>query len=570
MKKLALSIIFLLISIIMTLPALAANEILLNDVIVDEAGRLIMIEAGNNGFVPKPEISRIINPDRLVIDLPNSILKTKNKVIDVNNDTIKQVRIAQYDNTENKSVRIVVESKDKSPIEKIKVSAGQGTTMIQLAVLPSSSRSSILEDNNFVKITNIDYRDNQLIINGIGSIKIKEPFILKDPTRLVVDIPNSKLSSKKLLSPIIVNDDNVGVVRIGQFDETTVRLVIESNNPNHLYPIYGADQQTLYISSNPSFSNSNLPKGMKVGQIKQIKVVGRTDNGTIIRIESSSPIAHRLRRIHEPEKVVLDLINAQPPSENTTRNIQMTKELTGIKVGQLMAGNPNSRIVLDLSNSGIEVKSNVSIDGKTMEIVLKQGEKIVPISTEGRNIGVVLDAGHGGYDSGCQADGYREKDIALDITKRVKLLLERAGIKVYMTRLDDSTLSLKERVDYTNNLSPLVFVSIHVNASTSSVPEGIDTHWYTNQSIPLAKSIQNALMKKVNAVDRGIVKNMFYVIHHTPVPAVLVETGFLTNPKERVNLLTHNRKQNTANGIAEGVLQFLGTKYSASQAGLQR
>lgn len=556
-----LCIFFFLLTII---PARATNEIIIKNVVIDEAGRLIMVETQEDQRLPKPEVAKLVGPNRLIIDVPGAVLASRPKVINVNNNSIKQVRISQFEAADKKIVRIVVETDDSKIIDRIKISASQGSSIIQLENLPSSLANSMLEDNSQVKITKIDYRDNQLIIGAMGQIKIKDPYVLKGPTRLVIDILNAHIADKKLLSPILVGDKQVDVVRIGQLDDSTVRIVIETDNPNRLYPVYGSDQQTLFITSDPSFSVANLPKGVSLGFIKSIKVIEDKGLGTLVKIEASSPLVHRIRRIHDPEKVVIDLINAEAPSEDLIANIETTSELSGIKAGQLMAGNPNSRIVIDLTNPGIDVRSNISVDGKTMEIVLKQSAKLINLSGEEGGLKVVLDPGHGGYDAGCQAEGYQEKDITLDVTKRVKLLLERAGVQVFMTRTTDTTLSLKERTDFTNSINPTAFVSIHVNSSTSSAPVGIDTHWYKNQSIPLAKVIQEKLLNKVGTVDRGIQKNMFYVIHHTSVPAVLVEIGFLSNPRERREILTHQRKQNTAQGITEGVLQFLGAKYSVS------
>lgn len=560
-----IGLIFTILLIFVTmLPVLAANTTVINDVVIDEAGRILVIKTNSDQILPKPNVSRLVTPNRLVIDIPQGVLNMAPKVINVDNNGIKQIRVAQFDDIEGKTIRIVIETDDNKAIEKLKVSASPGSSMIQLENIPNGGSGSFLDSNNLIKITKIFYRDNQLTVGALSPIRIKEPFTLQNPTRLVIDIPNAEVADKKMIGAINVGDSDVDVVRIGQFDESTVRLVLETDNPNRLYPVYGADQQTLFITSNPGFSAANLPRGVSMGYIKDIKVTEDKGLGTIVKIESTTPLAHRVKRIHNPEKIVIDLINAQPPSENITRDIEVTSELLSIKVGQLMAENPNSRIVLDLASSGIDVKTNISIDGKIMEIVLKESSAMATLPSDG-SLKVVIDPGHGGYDAGCMAEGYKEKDINLDLSKRVKLLLEKAGVKVYMTRSDDSTLSLKERVDFTNNINPTAFVSIHVNSSTSSAPEGIDTHWYTNQSIPLARKIQNSLMKRVDAVDRGIKKNMFYVIHHTPVPAVLVEVGFLSNPKERREILTHSRKQKTSQAIAEGVIQFLGAKFSISE-----
>lgn len=569
-KRILSFIISIITLLIFVVPVFAASNIVINNVVMDEAGRMMVIDTANNQTLPKPDISRMVNPNRLIINIPDAVLGMKPKIVKINNNNLSVMRVLELKHKGVNTVRIIVETSGDKIIDKVKISENSGSTYLQLDSLPSSSSSELLDDNKLAKITKIDYRDNQLVIGSVGAMKTKPMYILKNPNRIVLDITNAVVTDKKLLSPILVGDTEVDIVRIGQFDDTTVRVVIETNNPNRLNTVYGNDQQSLIITSNPTFSISNLPQNASMGFLKKLKVIKDINLGTIVRIESNTNLIHRVKRIHGPEKVIVDLINVEPPKGDISSNLDTTEELSGVRVGQLMAGNQNSRIVLDLSSPNIEARANLSADGKIMEIVLKQGAGIGTYTAGSKDSTVVIDPGHGGYEPGCQAEGYKEKDINLDVSKRVKLLLEKAGVKVVMTRQGDSTVSLKERTDFTNNINPTAFVSIHVNASKSSAPEGISTHWYSNQSIPLAKSIQNSVMKRVSAVDRGLEKNMFYVIHHTGVPAVLVEIGFLTNPRERVDIVSHERKQNTAAGIAEGVLQFLGTKKSISQPGSRR
>ena len=170
---------------------------------------------------------------------------------------------------------------------------------------------------------------------------------------------------------------------------------------------------------------------------------------------------------------------------------------------------------------------------------------------------VVIDPGHGGTDYGAIREGINEKDITLDISQRVATMLKARGYKVALTRTEDKYLELQERCDYTEAENPEIFVSIHVNSAVATAPCGIETHYYHDNSKALADIIQKHLIKSIDAKDRGVIRSKFYVINHTDVPAVLVETGFLSNPEERTDLISEKRKQMTAKSITDGIIEYL-------------
>ena len=101
--------------------------------------------------------------------------------------------------------------------------------------------------------------------------------------------------------------------------------------------------------------------------------------------------------------------------------------------------------------------------------------------------------------------------------------------------------------------NPDIFISIHVNSSNSDSPYGIETHYYKDNSLSLAKNMHAAMLNNINSKDRGLFKSKFYVINHTTAPAVLLEVGFLSNPQERAQLITESRKNATAKAIVEGI-----------------
>ena len=134
--------------------------------------------------------------------------------------------------------------------------------------------------------------------------------------------------------------------------------------------------------------------------------------------------------------------------------------------------------------------------------------------------------------------------------------LENYGAKVIMTRSDDTYLSLKDRVSISNYENADMFVSIHLNSSEKSNINGLETHWYKADSKDLAQAVHNQLVKNIKANDRGLFKSMFYVINHTYAPAILVETGFISNPQERNELFEKERQKATAKAIADGIIDY--------------
>ena len=112
---------------------------------------------------------------------------------------------------------------------------------------------------------------------------------------------------------------------------------------------------------------------------------------------------------------------------------------------------------------------------------------------------------------------------------------------------------MKNRLKLINIYKPDLFISIHVNSSNSETPNGLETHYYKDNSLLLAKTVHASMLNNVQANDRGLFKSKFYVINHTTAPAILLEIGFMSNPIERVQLITELRKQATAKAIAEGI-----------------
>ena len=174
---------------------------------------------------------------------------------------------------------------------------------------------------------------------------------------------------------------------------------------------------------------------------------------------------------------------------------------------------------------------------------------------------VMLDAGHGGNDPGATGGGLREKDINLYVSLKVRDILEKAGVTVFMSRTTDTTLSLPARTKEANQKKADILLSIHVNAAANTSAKGYETFHYPGSS--KGKALATAVHKevidaKIYNSNRGVKSANFHMLRESNMPAALVEFAFISNAQDRV-LLT-NKKDEFAEALAKGLLNYLGVK----------
>ena len=175
---------------------------------------------------------------------------------------------------------------------------------------------------------------------------------------------------------------------------------------------------------------------------------------------------------------------------------------------------------------------------------------------------VVIDPGHGGPDPGAIGiGGIRETDVVLEVSKIVKSLLSKKGVKVNLTRKNEVDLDLPRRVSFANKVNADIFVSIHANASRGKRRDinGLETFYYRGwRGRLLAKRIQNQILRvSPGSPDRGVKQGRYYVIKNTRMPAVLVEIGFLTGRIDARRLEKPSHRKRIAYSIAKGILEYL-------------
>src|SRR5437870_1265196 len=146
---------------------------------------------------------------------------------------------------------------------------------------------------------------------------------------------------------------------------------------------------------------------------------------------------------------------------------------------------------------------------------------------------VVVDAGHGGKDSGAyRRYGPPEKLVTLDVAQRLNSKLRESQLKTVMTRSSDVFIPLDERVTIENSQKNAIFVSIHFNDSRQRGIHGFETYYHSGDSFDLANRIQGKLMTIPHSTNRGVHTANFRVLRLAYYPAVLVECGFLSNRSE--------------------------------------
>src|SRR6266536_5803243 len=194
---------------------------------------------------------------------------------------------------------------------------------------------------------------------------------------------------------------------------------------------------------------------------------------------------------------------------------------------------------------------------------------------------VVLEPGHGGQDSGAMCGGVLEKDLTLDVARRIDRLLDSEGVATLMTRLGDTYVSLADRAAFANRVRNCIFVSIHFNEDNKQVASGVETYYASHQiatapsvaswlpflwrplsespnpeSQKLAGFVQEALVARTRAINRGTQPGQFFVIANVTSPAALIEGGFLTNKEDISKLASEDYRDQIAAAVADGILHY--------------
>ncbi len=350
--------------------------------------------------------------------------------------------------------------------------------------------------------------------------------------------------------------DNISLDRTLAFEIPYTKNLINNSD----YTINGKTIYSVSLSQNEALSASaklvitfNNPSVDYKYEIK--------DNMIIITVaeEVSTDYAIRLNR---PDTVQFADITTQDDYMNNRFYIY----IPGNHVDYYAANkiSVNSKTV---QNTGISYNSSTDLTEIVVNTTKLQGYKIVSLGTVigiivdnpnnvYENI-VVLDPGHGGKDPGAQSNGVNESDLNLTILYNcAKEYFDspESNIKAYWTRTDDTFISLANRAAYAQTIGADMFISLHMNSSTSSSAKGTEVYYSAANnktsdrgfsSYKLASACINNLIPNLGTTKRGVKTANYYVIKNNTVPAVLIELGFITNGSD-FQMLTNAEKQQIA------------------------
>ena len=428
-----------------------------------------------------------------------------------------------------------------------------------------------LKLNTKYYLNNVTTKQNGVLLNGFGAVTVERPMILSNPTRIVYDLPNTLVDTGLRNREFRISENET--VKIGQFSVNKARIVITTAAVSDYIPIYSNDSQSLILANYKKTNNTTL-----YNNSTNLIAYNKEKNDALTEsmiLKFDSTVVHGIDRYND--RVILYLYNASKYNEENFNAAYKGTFFANAKI-ELMP-KIGMKLIIPVEQDAL-VNTYLGADGRSLKVKIKNVKKQVskpvikkptqttpivlnPPKTTSNNTGrkkVVIDAGHGGTDVGATGGGIYEKNITLDVSKRVETILKQRGYQVMMTRPDDKFVSLQDRVTISENYSPDIFVSIHVNSSVRPEITGVETHYYHQYSMSLAQTVHSAFASAVQSPNRGLFKSKFYVINHTTCPAILVEIGFISNASERAQLVSEKRKQATAKSIADGIDNYFKQK----------
>lgn len=302
-----------------------------------------------------------------------------------------------------------------------------------------------------------------------------------------------------------------------------------------------------------------------------------------LTITTASTVKPKAFTMTGPDRIVVDLpatvfadnfgdLQNLDSTLNGSLDIQNEVDVSGIRYALFQKEPSTVRVVIDLKHAMnytaynddsnhviIDLAAKGSID-TTPGATISDGSS--PVNSNGKKV-VVIDAGHGAKDSGAVGASRKnyEKTFNLAMALKVESILKQnPNLQVVLTRSDDTFLELKQRVKVAENLKANAFVSIHANSSSSSASNGTETYYQRSASKAFADVMHKYFAPATGLTDRGIRYGNFHVIRETTMPAVLLEVGYLSNAKEEAILFDEDFQNRVAQGIADGIKEYLGVK----------
>lgn len=451
------------------------------------------------------------------------------------------------------NAQIFLDGEPLSLASDINVANHKGTVMIPIRIVSENlgfkvkwdkAEQSVTVENN-EKLVKMKLGQHEAAIND-SVVELALPPMLDKQTTLV---------------PLRFVSEQMGL-NVKWDNQLKAVYLISPEKPEEIVPDGGTDPGTT--------------KPPVTGNVTDASLIGMAFSENKLMLETEGSVTPQVFRMSAPERIVIDLPNtffsekfrsehgfsAQGSGEMT---IMDDPDVTKVRYAMFSDKPSTLRIVIDLTSSKNYTVNND--DSGLIIIDLNAAEDasgklpVLPPAGNGKKT-VVIDPGHGGTDPGViSISGVKESDFNLALSLKVAALLqEETNIHLVMTRNDDTYPTRDERAQLANDIKADIFVSIHANGATTSSPNGTETLYTRNESKQLAKVMHKHLIKATGLRDRSAKYQNVLVTRETKMPAVLLEVGFMSNPVEEALLLQEEFQNRVAEGIVEGIKEYLGIR----------
>ncbi|MGN0136292.1 N-acetylmuramoyl-L-alanine amidase [Anaerotignum sp.] len=496
------------------------NYVTLNKVEVPAsktAGQTFTIQA--NGAIPSYK-ETIVADNKIVLDFYGAKSGLASNITTTNSAIVSAVRTAQH-TAEDGTIytRVVLDLNGKKQYE----------------VTQSADKTKVFVTFDKVTVDKISTRHNSntdrdiVEIEGDGTLGASV-FTLANPNRIVIDIPNaiSELDSTLDVDAL----DFVTAGRAAMFNETTLRIVFEVGDLTEYSYTTDSDSMTLQIYR-------STMKNMSYDANKDVLYLQKLEN---IQTGSVKFNDYYLNGYFE---VVL-------PGDYEDIYGYGTYDIGDDVIESIQISTSGGKTTLRFNQNRISCYS-IQDDGDRYIISIKNPQDVY-------NKVLLLDAGHGGSDPGASGNGITEKTMNLIIMQKVAKELEGSGIKVYVTRDSDVYPSNTSRAQTANAIADAM-VSIHMN-SGSATANGTEVLYQVHSndtgsrltSQKLAELIQSSIVQATGNNNRGTkLRTDLLILNGTTVPAVIVETVFISNPGDALKISQEAYQNTVAKAIADAI-----------------
>ena len=375
--------------------------------------------------------------------------------------------------------------------------------------------------------------------------------VLKNPGRVVVDIKDAWLSPQAKRE-LAVSGSFVSRARVAQFDQRTVRVVVETTVGKDNYKVFS-------LTGGPVPGRVVLDFGR----------VGPDSAGATIALPDVKAPTEPAAPQTKPTKPQTP--QTKPQTQQTPQTKPQAPQTKPAETKPVETKPEEPQTPQDAEQAAQETAADTP--GTQPAATESSTDAGIAAITGLAGHSITIDAGHGGNDSGAIGPtGVTEKSVTLRVALALQKILASEGATVYMTRTTDTEVSpkgaaasdieeLQARCDVANRHNSDIFISIHMDSFTNGAAKGTTGYYYalgSKKSRDLADKVRAGVIDQIGTSNRGTQSCNFYVVKHTDMPTTLVEVAFISNPTEEKLMNSEDGVQKAAQGIADGIADFFG------------